>query len=179
MPIPNPHDLLEPILDFWDRNNRILVNLLHALPPGTLQLRAMDSSPSIAEMFTHIHYVRLVFLTEDTPDLALPLPSCEWISETDTDRIAAQLDESATAVRQAVADRIRSGRPMDRNYDHPLLFLQHMIFHEGYHHGQIKLVLKLAGKALNDEIIGPQSWGIFIDKTISVQPESPHANRNS
>jgi len=30
-------------------------------------------------------------------------------------------------------------------YDHPLLYLQHMIWHEGYHHGQIKLALKVMG----------------------------------
>lgn len=163
--MPDPHNLLEVILDSWDRNNRILVNLLHALPPGTLPLRAMESSPSIAEMFTHIHFVRLVFLTEDVPDLARPLPPHEWVDETDPGRIAAQLNDSAEAVRNAVANRIRSSRAMDTHYDHPLLFLQHMIFHEGYHHGQIKLTLKLAGHTLQDKVVGPLTWGQFIDRT--------------
>ena len=35
---------------------------------------------------------------------------------------------------------------MDLHYDHPILFLQHMLCHEGYHHGQIKRALKLAGR---------------------------------
>jgi hypothetical protein len=34
---------------------------------------------------------------------------------------------------------------MTLHYDHPILLLQHMLWHEGYHHGQIKLALKLAG----------------------------------
>ena len=57
--------LLEVLLDSWDRNNTILLNLLRALPEGALEARATESSPSIAELFTHIHFVRLVFVFED------------------------------------------------------------------------------------------------------------------
>jgi len=44
---------------------------------------------------------------------------------------------------------------MDLHYDHPILFLQHMIWHEGYHHGQIKLALKLMGHTLTDKEAAP------------------------
>ena len=44
---------------------------------------------------------------------------------------------------------------MELNYDHPVLMLQLMLWHEGYHHGQIKLALKVAGHALNDDEVGP------------------------
>ncbi len=54
--------LLEALFDSWARNNRILVNLLHATPEGGLEARAMEGSPTVAEMFTHMHYVRVVFL---------------------------------------------------------------------------------------------------------------------
>jgi hypothetical protein len=47
--------LLEALLDSWDRNNSILLNLLRALPEGEMEARAMEGSPSIAELFTHIH----------------------------------------------------------------------------------------------------------------------------
>jgi hypothetical protein len=53
--------LLEALLDSWDRNNTILINLLRALPEGGLEARAMDGSPSVSEMFTHIHHERMVF----------------------------------------------------------------------------------------------------------------------
>jgi hypothetical protein len=49
------HSVLEVLLDSWDRNNRILVNLLRTVPEGGLEVRAMQGSPSVAEMFTHIH----------------------------------------------------------------------------------------------------------------------------
>jgi hypothetical protein len=40
---------------------------------------------------------------------------------------------------------------MDPNYDHPVLMLQLLLWHEGYHHVQIKLTLKLAGHPISDE----------------------------
>ena len=156
--------VLEALLDSWDRNNTILANLLRALPEGSLETRVMEGSPSVAEMFTHIHYVRLVFVSEDVPELAEKLPENEWAAERDYDRIAAMLDQSAKIVRNAVKNRIESGREMDLHYDHPILMLQHMIWHEGYHHGQIKLTLKLAGHALSDDVAGPVTWGIWMDK---------------
>lgn len=56
---------------------------------------------------------------------------------------------------------------MDTHYDHPILFLQHMLWHEAYHHGQIKLALKLAGRPISDDVAGPISWGVWMDKTTS------------
>jgi uncharacterized damage-inducible protein DinB len=53
---------------------------------------------------------------------------------------------------------------MDRHYDHPILMLQHLIWHEGYHHGQIKLTLKLAGRAIPDDEAGTGTWDIWMEK---------------
>ncbi|SRR5579871_6695886 len=158
-------DLLEDVLDSWDRNNRILVNLLNALPEVGLTARALPDSPTVAQMFTHMHYVRLVFLSEDAPEFALPVPTQEWRNEADAATIAAGLNESARAVRDAVESKIRSGGQMKEHYDHPLLFMQHMIWHEGYHHGQIKLALKAAGEGFDDETIGPLTWDLWMEKS--------------
>jgi uncharacterized damage-inducible protein DinB len=121
--------LLEALLDSWDRNNTILVNLLRALPEGGLETRAMEGSPSIAELFTHIHYVRLVFVLEDAPEFATELPEKEWMVERDPSRIAQMLNDSAKAVRDAVKCRVEAGRDMNLHYDHPILLLQHMPTH--------------------------------------------------
>ena len=156
--------LLEDLLDSWDRNNTILVNLLRALPEGGLEIKAMEGSPSIVEMFTHIHFVRLVFIVEDAPEFARNLPEEEWAAKDDPDRIAQMLNESARVVRDAVKNRVESGQDMKLHYDYPILMLQHMIWHEGYHHGQIKLVLKLAGIPMSDQEAGPVTWGVWMRK---------------
>jgi uncharacterized damage-inducible protein DinB len=156
--------LLDFILDSWDRNNQILINLLRALPPGGLEARAHPTSPTVARMFTHMYYVRLILLSEDAPQFPVAVPSQEWFDIADPDEIATQLEESARAVRTAVESLLTSGTPMLIHYDNPLLYLQHMIWHEGYHHGQIKLALKATGHPFDDEEIGPYTWAIWFDK---------------
>ena len=158
--------VLAALLDSWDRNNRILVNLLRAVPDDFLDLRPMDSSPSIVQLAKHMYYCRLIFVVENAPEFGVGLlPNDEWRAERDRDRIVQMLDESAVVVRDAVAGRLASGRAMDLHYDHPILLLQHMIWHEGYHHGQIKLTLKLAGRPFDDEEIGAVTWDVWMDKT--------------
>jgi uncharacterized damage-inducible protein DinB len=165
--MPNDPDqrILDVLLDSWDRNNTILINLLRALPHAGLQARATADSPCVAQLFTHIHFVRLVFIHEDAPHFARELPSEEWALELDPDAIEQMLNESAAVVRQAVKSTIEEGREMQIHYDHPILLLQHMLWHEGYHHGQIKLALKIAGYPLDDNHAGPLSWRVWMDKS--------------
>jgi uncharacterized damage-inducible protein DinB len=162
--MPSDQNLLNALLDSWDRNNTILVNLLRVVPKDVLETRAMPGSPSVAEMFTHIHYVRLVFVSEDAPEFATDMPKEEWVAERDPGRIAQMLNQSAKVVRDAAKNKLETGREMDIHYDHPILFLQHMIWHEGYHHGQIKLALKLAGHAVSNEEVGPVTWRVWMNK---------------
>src|SRR5260370_7842029 len=138
--------LLEALLDSWDRNNTILLNLLRALPEGGLEARAMEGSPFVAELFTHIRYVRLVFVFEDAPEFGRDVPEEEWVAERDPGRIAQMLNDSAKAVRDAVKTKVETGRDLNLHYDHPILLLHHMLWHEGYHHAQINLALKLTGR---------------------------------
>ncbi len=159
-----PGDLLEALLDSWDRNNRITVNLLRALPQGALTLCPTEGSPTIGGLFAHMHYCRLVFVAEDAPECARPVPDGEWRTNADAVTLEAALNDSALAMREAVRQRLTAGRHMDQHYDHPLLMLQHFIWHEGYHQGQVKLALKLAGQAFDDEAIGPVTWDVWMDK---------------
>lgn len=73
--------LLEALLDSWDRSNTILTNLLRAIPGGGLEARAMNGSPSVSEMFTHIHHERMVSVFENAPEFAGNIPEKEWVSK--------------------------------------------------------------------------------------------------
>ena len=164
MPDATDQSILEALLDSWDRNNTILVNLLRALPEGALEIKSTESSPSIVRLFVHMHYVRLVFVSRDAPEFTQPMPRAEWAAERDRGRLEQMLNDSAKAVREAVKGRLLAGKQMDVHYDHPILMLQHMIWHEGYHHGQIKLALKLAGRPISDDEAGPITWDVWMDK---------------
>src|SRR5215475_14281424 len=81
--------LLDVLHDSWRRNNTILVNLLRIIPEDGMDAKPMDGSPSVAEMFMHIHYVRLVLISEDAPEFGHEVPQGEWIAEHDRARMTA------------------------------------------------------------------------------------------
>jgi uncharacterized damage-inducible protein DinB len=156
--------LLDALLDSWDRNNAIMLNLLRAVPDGGLEVKALETSPSVAQQFMHMHHERLVSVFEEAPEFARDVPEQEWMVERDRDRIAQMLIDSARTVRDAVRGRVLADRDLDLNYDHPILLLQLLLWHEGYHHGQIKLALKVAGRPISDDEAGPFTWDVWRDK---------------
>ena len=160
-------NLLDALLDSWDRNNHILTGFLRLIPADAFDIRPVADSPSVGELFGHMHYVRLVFVEEDAPEFAKPLPEAEWRAERNVDRLLAMFEESALAVREAVGSRLANDRAMDQHYDHPLLMLQHLIWHEGYHQGQIKLALKLAGRPIANDDVGPVTWSLWMRKKLA------------
>jgi hypothetical protein len=49
-------NVLDALLDSWDRNNVITTNLLRLVPDDAMELTPADGSPSIGQLFTHLHY---------------------------------------------------------------------------------------------------------------------------
>lgn len=161
MPHSQSASLLDALFDAWDRHNTALVNLLRAVPPSGLAAKATASSPSVSEMFTHMHHERMISVFEEAPEIAPAVPEQEWRFEEDPERIASLLAESAAAVREAVLGRVETGRDLERSFAHPVQLVQFLIFHEGYHHGQIKLALKIAGHPISNEVAGPLTWDVW------------------
>jgi uncharacterized damage-inducible protein DinB len=162
--------LLEALLDSWDRNNTIMVGLLHALPEGGLEAKASSSSPNVAALFAHVCYLRLALVCESDPEFAtrhpeiVPSDDDEWLEEHDLERMTHKLNDSAKVLRDAVKRWVETGQNVKAGspgYDHPILLLQHMIWHEGYHVGQIKLALKLTGSPMTDQQAGAVTWSIW------------------
>jgi uncharacterized damage-inducible protein DinB len=157
--------LLDAVLDSWDRGNRSLVNLLRAIPAAGLEVRATPTSWPVAGLFLHLHHNRLFWVGENVPAFARPLPTGEWRGERDPEKIAALLDASAQLVRDAVRHLVVTGTPTRQHFDHPVLLLQHLFWHDAYHHGQVKLALKGAGLELDDDLMAPLTFALFIEKT--------------
>lgn len=153
-----PTALLTAVLTGWDRHNEVLVNLLRAIPADALGARVMDGSPTVASMFSHMHHERLCSVIENIPDIGAPKPEGEWRDDHNVEHLASQLNASAAWVRDGVARRVEEGRNLDQDFAHPVHLIQFLIFHEGYHHGQIKLALKLSGSPMSDDIAGPVTW---------------------
>jgi hypothetical protein len=131
------------------------------LPEEGLIAKAAEGSPTIEHQFEHIHNARLELVEENAPGFSVCSASIGEIGRRDRGHIERCLHESARAVRDAVMGKISTREHMRFDYDHPMLLLQHMLWHEGYHHGQIKLALKIAGMPLSDEAVGPVTWEVW------------------
>lgn len=162
--------VLEALLDSFQRNNTILLNLLWALPEGGMDARALEGSLSVGEQFAHIQNTRLFWLEQVAPEFwegqtqLFSKDGDDWIAERHPQRIEEALRASAQAVCDAMKGRLETGQPMKgehASYDHPVLFLQHMLWHEGYHFGQIKLALKAAGHVWSDEQEEKVVWSLW------------------
>ena len=46
----------------------------------------MAGSPTVAEMFTHMHHERMVSVLENVPESAVVVPDKEWNHEPDVER---------------------------------------------------------------------------------------------
>lgn len=158
---PAMDPLLAALLDGWERNNVVLHNLLRALPEAGQMARATPTSPTVGQMFTHLCHERLVSVEENAPEHAGSRPAEEWGTPADPEDLHALLDHSAERVRTAVVTRMGEGRSLDRSFAHPAQLIQFLIFHEAYHHGQIKLALKVAGTPLSDDETGPITWDVW------------------
>lgn len=165
MQIQPTHDLLEPLLDAWQRNNAILLNLLRIVPAGGLAARVFADSPTVAQLYAHIRFCRICTVFESDPAMPLTHPERllsdedEWRHDSDPGALELMLLESADVVTLAVSGWIGAGTAIA--YDHPIILMQHLLWHEGYHVGQIKLALKAAGLAIADREAGPATWDVW------------------
>lgn len=147
-----------------------MVGLLQALPTGGLQTKASSSSPSVAALFSHVCYLRLALVCESDPEFAaqhpeiVPRDADEWLDDHDLEHLTEKLNHSARVLRDAVKRWVETGQSVKAGspgYPHPILLLQHMIWHEGYHVGQIKLALKLTGRPMTDKEAGSVTWSVW------------------
>ena len=109
------------------------------------------------------HLVRCEWLKQFSPADAEGLTSSftdGWKTPIeDLDKIKSNLSESAAKIRRAVKSGIESGGAPSGGYDNPVMFLQHMIWHEGWHVGLISLALRLNGQEPQDEWEEANVWG--------------------
>ena len=79
------------------------------------------------------------------------------------DAIKANLKASGFAVREAVRDGLNKGcgsmSSEHVTYDNPVLLMQHMVWHDGWHVGLIFLALRLNGQEPGEDWEEASVWG--------------------
>lgn len=127
---------------------------------------------SLDRQLAHMHGVRRYFLSQVAPAHGASLVSAyadkEGTPLAELDAIKACLKASEKAVREAVKEGLERGGPMagaNVVYDNAVLFLQHMVWHDGWHVGLIFLALRLNGQEPPEEWEEPNVWGRWRTET--------------
>lgn len=149
--------MTDQLVDSWMINHRINLYLLDAIPPEALPAVLVGmKGRSVAEIFAHIHKVRVMWLEPAVPDLAVGLPKLSAKTKADKDALTkdvlrAALTQSGERMAEVFQRGVEQGK-LPNIKPHVAGFLSYLIAHEGYHRGEIGMTLTLAGHPLPDEI---------------------------
>lgn len=157
----------DPLLESWDRQCRILDNLFDMVDESNKTAKPSEDGMPIVEQFAHIHNTRRFWLSKTSPEhlegygRSYVQVGEDWEPVQDLAQLRDLLGHSGRAVRDATAQAIAEGKGPFGGYDHPVFFLQHMLWHEGYHFALITLALRLAGHEPTEEWEEEHVWGLW------------------
>lgn len=158
--------LAEQLLESWNRQGRILDSIAGLVTDELKDKRPDPDGMPIYEQFAHIHNTRRFWLSKTSPEHLegygrsyVQVSEDEWQPLQDMGELRSLLKSSGQAVGEATQKAIGAGVTQFGGYDHPVLFLQHMLWHEGYHFALILLALRLAGAEPAEEWEEENVWG--------------------
>ncbi|MBX3095898.1 MAG: hypothetical protein KF812_03470 [Fimbriimonadaceae bacterium] len=158
--------MTELLLESWDRQAKIIDSLAGLVNETNRKAKPSSDGWTLDYQLAHIHEVRYWWLSKCMPELAKTLgdalmdDGAMGVPIEDLDEIRRQLTVSERAVREATEAGLKSGGKFGP-YDNAVLFMQHMVWHEGYHAGLILLGLRLAGEDPSEEWCESHIWELW------------------
>lgn len=159
-------DVTEALLESWDRQCRIVDAVATLIDESNRHVKPSEDGWPLDKQLAHMHNVRKFFLSQVAPECAKGLGAVysdeEGTPIADLEAIKGFLKASGVAVREAVRAGLANGGPMKSEhvtYDNPVLLMQHMVWHDGWHVGLIFLALRLNGEEPPEEWDEPNVWG--------------------
>jgi uncharacterized damage-inducible protein DinB len=151
------------MLDSWERQARIMNSVAALVTDQNRKQKPSTDGWSLETHVAHVHQVRRYWLHQLDTDTAKSLPqtiSDDWVTPcVDLHQAKLALFQSAEAIRSVIAKRLEEPLQPAGGYENPVLFLQHMIWHEGWHVGLMMLALRLAGEEPSEEWQETHIWG--------------------
>jgi len=155
-------DVIEAFLDSWDRQCRIVLAVASRIDESNKNFKPSEDGWPIYQHLAHMHGTRRYFLGQLDEEAQKALPSTfagSWDKTIDDlDAIKKALELSSAAVREAVEKRIQAGNEKAGFYDNSMLYIQHLIWHEGWHVGLIFLALRVNGQEPPEEWEEANVW---------------------
>lgn len=156
-------DVIALLIDSWVRQSRIVNTVAALVTEENRDWSPTENGISLFRQLAHIHHCRKEFLGQLDAELAASLADSylppDWKPVDNLAELKALLEASGKAVGEAVETALRAGKEQAGWYDNPVLYLQHMIWHEGWHVGQIFQALRAGGQEPSDEWEEQHVWG--------------------
>jgi uncharacterized damage-inducible protein DinB len=149
------------LIETWQINQRINLYLLDAIAPEALAGISASGGRSVGAQFAHMHSIRLTWIEVAAPELMTTLQKIPTRSKADLaaithDLLRDSLNASAQGIEIVLRQSLERGRVKGTKLHAPA-FLGYALAHEGYHRGEIGIILTQSGYPLPDEI----AYGIW------------------
>ena len=158
--------MIDLLLDSWDRQARIIDSLASLVDEENRHVKSSEDGWALDMHLAHIHLVRKEWLFTAMPEYRDKLGEV-YIQDggarrviDDLGEIKAQLNTGAQIVREAAKLGLEKGGAFGP-YDNALLFIQHMVWHEGYHAALILLALRNVGQEPDEMWQEKQIWELW------------------
>ena len=153
--------MTDPLVETWEINSRINIFLLKALKPDDLSVTPAGKGRTVADLLSHVHNVRLMWLKSSEPDLLEGLVKVEAGSSPSLAVLERSLAESGEAIARLIANAVVSGGRIKGFKPHATAFVGYLISHESHHRGQVAAGLRSAGRPLDKKTsYGLWEWGV-------------------
>lgn len=159
--------LAAAVLESWNRNCEIVDRLVESVDESLMDAKPSEDGWTIAGHLCHMHDVRWGWLSDVSSDHAARLGKLYLDGRfgdqptRDLGLIRSELRKSGEAIADAVRGLLGSGAMTVGPYSHPLHFMQHMVWHDGWHYGLIALAKRLAGREPSEEWEEENVWAIW------------------
>ena len=156
-------DVSEALLESWTRQCRIVEAIASRVDESNRAVKPSPDGWPLDKHLAHVGLVRRYWLGQVSPTHAEGLADLftdGWETPIDDlPSIKAELTKGGLAIGDAMRELLSNGVQSVGGYDHPVLFLQHMVWHEGWHVGLLMLGLRLAGQEPTEEWEEANLWG--------------------
>lgn len=151
----------EPLVETWQIHNRIHLYELDALAPKALAGVSLSKGRSVAQVFAHIHNVRLDWLQAAAPERMTGLSKIDKENAADKTLLKKSLSASGDAIAALIEASIARGGQVKGFKPHVIAFVGYLISHESYHRGEVGIILAQSGNPLDKKIAyGMWEWGV-------------------
>lgn len=137
------------------------------LTPADLDDSPAPGENTIAYHLSHIHETRYWWLSQISKESASKLGDLfieedgKYTPSHDLALVKKELRISSNKIAEIVEQHLASAIAPAGPYDNAVVFLQHMLWHEGWHVGLIMLALRQAGKEPPEEWEDAHIWQVW------------------